>query len=298
MSTRIVTPAWNVDGWSGNYTDDQGVIWFVDQETGWFDGTDSRTFDADRVNAGGSYSSPSLDAVRVITLTGYAEAPSPSAAERARNQINAVCRRGHLHQLLVEEPVTSKTAMVKRGGGKATPYKPRCFYFQLILIAPDPFKYSAETSTASTHLAQDAPGGTLWNGPAGSTGTPWNGPAGSTGVVWQTDVGQNGIMQLVNNGTADTPIQFTIAGPVKNPAIVRTDTGEAIEWTGNIPSGSVLQIDTGTGSVLLNNGNQRPLITRADFFTIPAGSSINVAFQATQPSPTALLTAVWADAWY
>jgi hypothetical protein len=298
VSTRILTPAWTVDGWSGNYIDDDGVRWFVDQETGWFDGVDSRTFDSDRVNAGGSYSSPSLDAVRVITLAGDAKAPTPEAAERARNQINAVGRRGHLHQLVVEEPVTDKTAMVKRAGGKATPYSPHCFYFQLVLVAPDPLKYAADSRTASTRLAQDAPGGVQWNGPAGSTGVQWNGPAGSTGLVYQTGAGENGVMQLVNDGTADTPVQFTVAGPVTNPIIVRTETGETIAWNGTVPTGSVLQIDTGTGAVLLNNGNQRPLLTAADFFTVPAGSSINVAFQAPAPSPTAQLTAVWSDAWY
>lgn len=298
MSTLSVRPAWTVDGWSGNYRDDNGVDWVVNEDAGWFEPVAPRLFDSDKPADHGTYSSPSLDSSRVITLTGYATAPDPSTADQARNQFSALCRRGHLFQLLVEEPVIDKMAMVKRAGGNLRPTRPHQFDFQLILVAPDPRKYSALVHTKSTKLAQDAPGGIQWNGAAGSTGVVWNGPAGTTGVQYQTGVGENGVMQLANDGTADTPIVFTVAGPVDNPIITRTDTGETLQWTGSVPSGSLLVIDTATGSVLLDNGNQRPLLTKVDFFTIPPGDQIDVAFQAPTPSPTAQLTAAWSDAWH
>lgn len=298
MSILSVRPAWNVDGWSGNYIDDNGVDWVVNLDQGWFEPVEERLFDVDKPADDGCYSSPNLDSSRVITLTGYAKAPDPVTADRARNRFNALCKRGHLHQLLVEEPVVDKTAMVKRAGGNARNTRPTQFEFQLILIAPDPRKYAAVLRSASTKLAQDAPGGIQWNGPAGNTGVQWNGPAGTTGLQYQTGAGENGVMQLTNDGTADTPIVFTVAGPVTNPTIIRTDTGETIQWTGTVPTGAFLQIDTGTGAVLLNGGNQRPLLTAADFFVIPGESVIDVAFQSPTPSPTAELTAVWADAWH
>lgn len=297
MSTLSVRPAWNVDGWSGNYIDDDGVDWVVNEDVGWFEPVASRLFDSDKPGDHGTYSSPSLDASRVITLTGYAKAPDAVAADRARNQLAALCRRGHLFQLLVEEPVVDKTAWVKRAGGNIRNTRPWQFDFQIILVAPDPRKFSAVVHTASTRLAQEAPGGIQWNGPAGSTGTEWNGPAGTTGLVYQTGAGANGVIELTNDGTADTPIVFNIAGPVTDPIIVRTDTGETLAWSGTVPTGSVLQINTGTGAVLLNGGNQRPLLTSADFFVIPPGT-INISFQAPAPSPTAELTAVWSDAWH
>lgn len=298
MSTLSVRPAWTVDGWSGNYVDDDGVDWVVHQDQGWFEPVEERLFDSDKPADHGTYSAPNLDSSRVITLTGYAKAPDLITADRARNRFSALCKRGHLFQLLVEEPVVDKTAQVKRAGGNVRNTRPHQFDFQLILVAPDPRKYSAVLHSKSTRLAQDAPGGIQWNGAAGSTGVQWGGPAGTTGLVYQTGAGETGVMQLTNAGTADTPIAFTITGPVTNPIIVRTDTGQTIRWNGTVPTGSILQIDTGTGAVLLNSGNQRPLLTRADFFTIPAQSVIDVAFQAPAPSPTAELTAVWADAWH
>jgi hypothetical protein len=303
MSTLSVRPAWLVDGWAGNYVDDNGVDWVVYDDKGWFEPVGVRLFDADKPAGNGTYSSPNLDSSRVITLTGYARAPDPVTADKARNQFSALCRRGHLHQLLVEEPVVNKTAYVKWSGGNVQNTRPNQFEFQLILVAPDPRKYSALVHTKATKLAQDAPGGIQWNGPAGGTGVQWNGPAGGTGVQYQTGAGANGVIELTNDGTADTSIVFNIAGPVTNPIIVRTDTGETLAWNGTVSTGSVLQIDTGTGAVLLNGGNQRPLLTSADFFVIPGGDgvtpgAINVAFNAPAPSPTAELTAVWSDAWY
>lgn len=298
MSTLITTPAWHVDGWSGNYIDDNGVDWFVHSDTGWFDGAEVRLFDSDKVAADGTWSFPSLGASRVITLTGYAQAPTPEAADVARNQINALCRRGHLHQLVVEEPVTSKTAMVKRAGGRATPHTPTKFDFQLVLVAPDPLKYSADLVNASTRLAQDAPGGVQWDGPAGATGVQWDGPAATSGVAYQSGDGENGVMVLTNNGSADAPIRFTVPGPVVIPSLIRTDTGQTLEWNSTVPAGSVLEINTGTGAVLLDGGNQRPLLSAADFFVIPPETSIEVAFRSSAPSPTVEVVAAWAHAWY
>lgn len=297
MSSQIVRPAWHVDGWSGNYIADDGTKWFVAEDAGWFEPVEDRVFSSDKPSDDGIYSSDNLDAARVITLTGWCCAPDTATADSARNQFSALLKRGHLFQLLVEEPVVDKTAMVKRAGGRAAMYSPREFNWQLILTAPDPRKFSAVLHSDTTKLAQDALGGVQWDGSAGTTGVQWGGPAGSTGVVWQSGAGENGVFQLANAGTADAPIVFTVAGPVTDPSIIRTDTGDTIQWIGTVPTGSVLQIDTGTGAVLLNGGNQRPLLSKADFFTIPAASVIDVAFQAPAPSPTAELTAVWADAW-
>ncbi|MGB3443895.1 MAG: hypothetical protein WBA97_34590 [Actinophytocola sp.] len=296
MSTQIVTPAWTVDGWSGNYVDDNGVTWFVSDDKGWFEPVQDRLFDMDKPASDGTYSAPNLDASRVITLTGWARAPDPVAADVARNKFNSLCKRGHLFPLVVEEPVAIRTAMVKRAGGNLRNTGVSQFEFQLILLAPDPRKYSSTVHSASTGLAIDAPGGIKWGGPAGSTGVEWGGPAGSTGVVWQTGAAENGVIQITNDGSEDTPIVFTIAGPVTSPIITRTDTGESLRWNGTVATGSQLVINTGTGSVLLDNGNQRPLLTRADFFLAPPGT-IDVLFSAPSPSPTALLTATWPDAW-
>jgi hypothetical protein len=297
MSTLSVKPAWHVDGWSGNYVDDNGVDWVVNQDAGWFEPVDERVFDTEKPAAGGSYSAPNLDAVRVITLTGYARAPDPVAADNARNQFNALCKRGHLHQLVVEEPVVNKTAYVKRAGGSLVNTRPNQFDFQLILTAPDPQKYAADVSTESTGLAQDAPGGIQWNGAAGSTGIQWGGPTGSTGVQYQTGSGVTGVMQLSNEGTGDAPVRFVITGPVNTPSIVNTDTGDTITYGGNVETGQILVVDTGTGEVTLGGADRRSFLTSVGFFLLPPGEITEVAFRSPSPSPTAELAAIWQYAW-
>lgn len=297
MSTPIVKPAWHVDGWVGNYVDSDGVVWFVSEDQGWFEPVEDRVSDSDKPAGNGSYSSPNLDSTRVITLTGWCKAPDAVSADRAKNQFAALLKRGHLFQLLVEEPVVDKVAMVKRAGGRATARSALEFNWQLIMTAPDPQKYAADVSTASTGLAQDAPGGIVWNGPAGSTGIQWGGPTGSTGVRYQTGSGVTGVMQLLNEGTGDSPVRFVILGPVTTPSIVNTSTGETLTYGGTITTGQTLEIDTGTGEVTLDGADRRSFLTAVDFFTLPPGESTDVAFRSPSPSPTADLAAIWQYAW-
>lgn len=297
MSTQIVTPTWTVDGWSGNYVDDAGVVWFVSEDAGWFAPVSDRTFDVDKPVDNGTYSSPNRDASRVITLTGWCRAPNAIAADQAWNQFNALCKRGHLFLLVVEENVVNKTAWVKRGGGNVVLKSPTQFDFQLILVSPDPQKYSAASATASTNLAQDAPGGVQWGGSAGTTGVQWGGPAGTTGVKYQTGSGQTGVMELLNEGTGDAPIRFTITGPVTTPSIVETGGGDEITYGGTVETGQTLTIDTGTGEVTLDGADRRSSLTSADFFTLPPNTPVDVAFRSPSPSPTAQLSAVWQHAW-
>lgn len=297
MSAQIVKPCWHVDGWSGNYIDDFGTVWFVETDEGWFEPVDERLFESDNPTRDGAYSSPNLDTSRVITLTGWCKAPDIVAGDRARNQFNALLKRGHLFQLVVEEPVVDKVAMVKRAGGNATKRGPAEFAWQLILTAPDPQKYAASASTATLGLAEDAPGGVQWNGPAGTTGVQWGGPAGSTGVQYQTGVGETGVAQLLNDGTGDSPIRFVITGPVVTPSIVNNNTGDTITYGGTLATGQTLTIDTGTGEVALDGADRRSALTRVDFFTLPPQEVVEVAFRSPFSSPAAELAAIWQHAW-
>lgn len=295
MSTVIVKPVWHVDGWAGNTVDDDGTDWFTFQDDGWFSPVDVRNFDQDRPSQGGTYSSPNLDSARVVNLTTSVTALDRFLADKAVNQANALCRGGHLFELLVEEPVYDKVAMVKRASGSSnlTRLTPLKFEFQLILIAPEPRKFSATEYTDSTGVTSDAPGGILWNGPDGTSGLQWNGPAGSTGLEYQSGVGTTGVMVLNNPWSAPTPIRFAITGPITNPSVSDNTSGRTIAYGGDVAAGQTLLIDTGAGSVTLDGANRRPLLTRAEWFGIPKNGSVEVAFRSSAPAPSALATAFW-----
>jgi hypothetical protein len=115
--------------------------------------------------------------------------------------------------------------------------------------------------------------------------------AGSTGVP--------GTITLDNAGITDAPILFIVDGPssgsLVNPTITNVDTGQTITYGGTLLPGDQLVINTGTGLVRLDGADVGGLLTSAQLFEIPPQSSVTVQFIAQGGSPTAQLTAQWAD---
>lgn len=290
---------WEVDGWVGGAVDADGVDWIVHNPvTGWFDTLEIRSSDSEKPGADGSYSDPNLYASRVISLSGHARCPDEETADRARDQFNALLADRQMHWLKVTEPVKTLGAMVKLGAGtKLSPWDAVSFDFQLILVAPDPRKFSDDLQVAISSLADPAPGGMEWGGPAGTTGATWGGPAGTTGAQWQQGSGSTGVMRLTNDGTAEAPVRFLVDGAVTGASIVDLTYGRVITYGATIPVGSQLTIDTGSRSALLDGVNRGPLLTRVDWITIPPRSSIEVTFQASSNSPNANLAAQWRHAY-
>lgn len=305
MTTPLTddTEQWTIDTLTFGTTVD-GCYWVVDDPVGWESGSSPRSARTAKPAANGSYRAPNWRAEKIYVLNGWVQVPDEAAALRVRDQLAAVCGDEQILYPLRHTDSRSgedRVAYVELDGEPFITVRynlsPLQVDFSLQFAAPDPLRYSATLNTKTTRLQADAPGGVQWNGPAGTTGVQWNGPAGTTGVQWQSGSGENGVLELENLGTGAAPIVFSIHGPVTTPIIERLDTGDMLQWDGTVPAGSVLEINTGTGSVLLNNGNQRPNLSRADFFTIPPKSSIQVAFRAPSPSPTAELVAVWPHAW-
>lgn len=301
MSSPIIT--WEVDGWTGYQghnaiPDANGVRWRVQDVQGWWGPVGVINNDLSKTGADGAYYEPPDRPARVVTISGTADCPGVGAMELAMDQFNALLSdRRQLHTLTAGELTRTRQADVHLGDGTAIePTFGDELDFALTVIAPDPLRYSAELHQASCHLASTAPGGVRWNGLSGG-GVRWNGPAGNTGVRWQSGSGDPGVMVLRNQGTADAPIRFTVAGPVPGPSMVDIGTDRTITYPGTVAAGSDLVVDTGTGYVALDGANRRPQLTRADFFLIPKGGQLTVAFRSTAPSPDALLIAQWRDAW-
>lgn len=294
---------WSVDGWTGYQglvvPDDLGVDWFVQSTQGWWNGTGIRNNDQDKTGSDGTFYSPPDRAARVVTITGYATCPDDGVMELAMDRFNALLSdRRQLHTLAVGEQTRTRQADVHLGDAPIVdPIGYSQFDYQLTVVAPDVRKLNGELHQVSGGMLVEATGGTQWDGPAGTTGVQWDGPAAVTGVQWESGSGNSGIIQLTNAGTADAPIQFFIDGPVISPSLVDIDTDRTLTYPDLVAAGQTLAIDTGTESVRLDGANRRPQMTRADFFLIPAGGTLTVAFRGPAPDPAALLTAQWRDAW-
>lgn len=300
LMTIIMLPTWNVDGLTFN-TSDGDVEWIVHNDEGWDNPPELRDSLTPRVVGHGSYESDSYLGPKLIVLDGLLRGSSRTAVERALRQLALVGGGLVSTPLVVAGYDLELTCNVKRAARPSTRrVSTTDVLWQLSLLAPDPRKYSTAYQVLTTGIATDAPGGVLWNGPAGSTGTPWNGPAGVTGVVWQSGSGTTGTVTLTNQGTASASIQFVITDTVESvvtPSIVDTSTGRTITYGGTITAGTSLAIDTGAGSVLLDGANRGPLLTRDEWFSIPPLSSIQVLFSSPSPAPNAQLLARWRDAY-
>lgn len=111
--------------------------------------------------------------------------------------------------------------------------------------------------------------------------------------------GESAIIEMDNPGTADTWATHQVDGPVLGGfEIVDIPTGRRLRWTGDIPDGLALTIDTRTGTVLLDGVADRSnLLTVRQWAPVPVGGT-SVVFLPLQNYTTAHLTSTWASGWW
>jgi hypothetical protein len=297
---------WTLDGVSFNTgVDGNGFSYLILASKGWKGAAPRRPDLTNRPDTNGAYRGPNYKGVRVVELTGIAQVETGVDRDALADKLEGLCGdpnqlfplvRNELNRslkLLVEVQATIDVRELPDGCTLS---------FGIQLLATEPRKFSTLTKTAQTGIAQAALDGVLWEGTPGNTGTEWNGPvAPITGLVWQASAGVSGKLTLDNAGGSPTPILFRIDGPssgtLAQPSIVNTSTGETLTYAGSLNPGDVLLIDTGTGNVTLNGNSGAGQMSRADFFEIPAHSTIVVQFSGSLPAATALLTATWSDAY-
>jgi len=230
----------------------------------------------------------------VIVLDGVIAGSDEAVLIRALRSLNGLCSDpAQLYTLQVDDAAGSLFCLVQRSTDVLSKLvNPLSANVSVSLTAPDPRLLDVVLQSATTQMAQPGVGGVAWNGPApGTTGTLWNGPAGATGLAWGAQ-GPSGILTVNNTlGTAPADVLLTIQGPALNPTI--QTTAGVITYGGSLGVNDVLVINTGTGSVLLNGGNRRNLLTRASFFQVPSGASMGVSFSADLQNATATMTAQW-----
>ena len=159
------------------------------------------------------------------------------------------------------------------------------------MSAPDPIGYGPG-SVASTGFAQQQGGlefDLFTNGTEG-VGYLDFGPAGSTG--------RN---RVRNDGNAPLWVSHRITGPTPTSGfeIVDTTTGRRLRYAGVVPAGSVLDIDTGDGSVTLDGVADRGgALAVREWGSVPAGSSTEFAFLPLSSATGAVMQTAYASAWW
>jgi hypothetical protein len=299
---------WSLDGVSFNTGPDGfGHSFLVKSTKGWKGSAPARPDQTLRPNANGAYRGPNYTAPRVVELDGVAQCSTRADRDALCDRLEGLCvDPDALYDLVRNEYSRSLKCRVERQSRIDVTELPDgvTVSFNIQVVASDPRKFSTTQQFAQTTLAQDPADGVLWNGPApGTSGTEWQGPASdpNTGLVYQSTAGSPGIMVITNNGTASTPVRFTITTPpgqsMLMPQLIVAATGDTISYNGTMAAGSTLTVDTGTGLVLLNGATGSGQLARADFFEVPPKTTYIVQFTAGGPAPGAIASAVWSDAY-
>ena len=108
-----------------------------------------------------------------------------------------------------------------------------------------------------------------------------------------------GSMSVTNSGNYLTAPVFTITGPMTNPSITFTSTGQFISFNLALSAGDVLVVDTGNRLVTLNGTAARfnAVVTGSSWWGIPAGTwSIGVS-SSDSATVAGTFAAAYRDAW-
>jgi hypothetical protein len=288
------SPTYQIGSWAAGdlgLVDSNGTAWGVTKTTGIFDGPDVRLNQSAFPNADGGQRSRNFRPPRTSTLSGWARGTSVIGTELSRRGFVSLLGGGGQSQLAITflDGLVLTALIELAGAPKATPATGSEFDWQLTVSAIDPYLYGAATTYSTT--LPNASGGLDW-----STGGGLDWSTGG-GLNWGT-VGSTGLMTLVNSGGEESWPVFTIAPPTDgatlvNPIAVDTGRGYQLAWTGTLVLGDVVVIKTSpiNRSVTKNGVPYRVNLTTAQFFSIPAQSSVTVQFQGTSSSQTALLSA-------
>jgi len=282
-----------LDGWTaggddtGDVVDSQGTMWTINTFDGWQGAPAVRTSLTERPGEHGSFDGRAFMQPRVITVEGMAFAVDRASAFRARDIIVSVCGdTGSLVTLTAYEtgrPV--KRALVRRSAETKTgPIIDNVFAWSMILVAPDPRRYSDTEHSQAVGLPQAGTGGLVF-----PLVFPLTFGSGASG----------GEMTLTNAGTLATWPKWTITGPVTGARIVNTGTGEELEFdpTFAIASGQTLVIDTAAKTVIQSGISRRDRLFAAQWFLLEPGDT-GVRFSAISAFDAATsLTATWRDGW-
>lgn len=261
----------------------------VAQVTGLLDIPDIQSSDRQRLRRHGLIPGDDFLAGRTVTLTLEVYGADESAFNTAVEDLQAA-----FLPCTDEAPLHFQIPGVAGGSKRLLNCRPRRldlpinldFFYRLPvatvqLVATDPLIYSATQSQEVSEL-----------------------PSGGGGLEFDVEfdavfgaVSEGGTINAVNAGTFDTAPTFRIDGPVTNPRIENVTSGETLSFTGTVPDGDYLLIDTEERTVLLNGTASRYSWIDADavWWSLAPGTN-EVTFRASTTT-AATLTMTWRSAW-
>ena len=274
----------NVDGFTFNQLDDDGVKWTLDKVSGWHDGPSVKVEQEQRIVSHGQFAQPGHRGGRTITMSGMLMAHTRGPLAAATQRLATILGDGGFgtFEFIDADHITLWTPVqLLQTPDMSWDGDPLTVRYQLSFVAPSAYRFGA-ISSGSTDFAATPSG-------VGLVFPPFD--AGVIDFGASADVGQ---VAVTNYGTASAPVVFTITGPTPTNGFVITDTvtGKRIQYLGQVPDGSTLVIDCGAGSVIIDGTADRlgdTIVT--EWVTLPAGETRAFLFEPNGATTSSTLTA-------
>lgn len=236
----------------------------------WFDSPEPRVDDEDRSNGDGAFDEgPTRWRARYPTILGEIVSNDPEAVLDLHETVMSIFAIRDQFPVTVTTSRGALTCMVRPAGKFEYPieYEAGIALFTIPLLAADPVKYGVATP-AITGLPVLG-GGLVFNAPSDANGRFDFGTPSDLGRI-----------TLTNDGTADVWPIFTITGYLEQGFFINClETGDYLRFDRVVPAGSTVTINSKTWEVLID-GTSPWILTRDDFFPIPAKSSRTIQFNA------------------
>lgn len=253
---------------------------------GWEDLPDPRQESTARPQAHGRFDAPVFGDARRVLASGRCSTPAERDAVLVELQASFNFNAPDELPLIITLAGRTLTSYAR-----LTRFKPTSdawgagfFGWAAEWVCSDPLRYAAAVSVSTSFPA--LAGGLEFD--LFTDGTT------DTGVLEFGVASTAGRVVVTNDGNADVWPQFEIAGPVpvEGFELVVVGTGERLRYTGDVPAGSRLVLDSGTGVVSIDGYADRSgLLTVRDWFAIPPGGSVEIVFVPLGASSAATLSA-------
>lgn len=264
--------------------------WLFTNIKGWTGGPGVQVDQVQRVASHGQFPQEGRRTGRPLTLEGVVICDDEMVVAEATDIIAACLADGEFGTLTVgDDRLGPRWATVQLVGAIDDDWStPTAYRFQLQLLAPDPLKYGAMSTDSSGFFSVDPNGGLEY--PLDSPLDYGNDPTAAPGVV-----------TVSNQGTAASPVVFTVAGPTAPEGFRITDllTGKSITYLGGeVPGGSSVVFNGRNASVIINGVADRSGVTYAQAWPkVGAGETRSFFFESFGADTGGVLTAECISAW-
>jgi len=258
--------------------DENGVGWALLKVGGW-DSPDTVGGVAQYGGDHGGIPGPQYYTPRMITLTVQANAPTQAARDEARAMMQQAAGINDLGLFTYDEPVP-KQAAVRRSGRVPETYPTLCqCRFSVLLVAPDPRKYSTQTKQVTCSPT----------GPVLGIAAPLTAPVALPAQPPAP------VVALENDGRFETRPRVLISGPITGPGLYNQTTGQLVSFsTLALAAGDSLVVDFQAKLGYLN-GSPRFADLASSWWTLAPGTT-QVVLQGAAATGSQM-TVTYQDAW-